>query len=425
MMNVERSVEGGAASAQLRVSGALWGKEHKKALGLLFLAVFSALMSQFIFLPVVPPLSRELGLSELQAGLLITVAALMFVVVSPLWGRTSDAWGRKPVLLVGIAGVALSMYAFNLVAQMGLAGALSGGMLFALMLAMRGVVFGAFMPAVLVSSQAYVADTTTGQVERTEGIAKIQAANGLGLVVGPALGGLLAGISLLAPLYFAPTLTLLVALLLSRLLPEPPRRAASETSPRLSPLDGRIWPFLVIGFSIFLTLGTANITVGFLFQDRLDLSAQGTAQAVGLALLATGLAAAVAQLVMVPRLGWAPSALLRMGLPVQILAFVILVFAENFVLLTLALVLLGLGFGFAAPGYTAGPTLLVRDNEQGAVAGLISATNGLAFVLGPLLGTVLYGLRPEYPYIFSVMGLALILIFVLVYPGVRLTAKES
>jgi MFS transporter, DHA1 family, tetracycline resistance protein len=137
-----------------------------------------------------------------------------------------------------------------------------------------------------------------------------------------------------------------------------------ELSPRLSLLDGRIWPFLLVGFSIFLSLGTANITVGFLFQDRLALSAQQTAQAVGLALLATGLAA-LAQLLMVPRLGWGPLALLRAGLPVQALAFVILVFAQDFVLLTLALMVLGLGFGLAVPGYTAAPTLLVRDEEQG------------------------------------------------------------
>jgi MFS transporter, DHA1 family, tetracycline resistance protein len=321
-------------------------------------------------------------------------------------------------------GVALSFYAFDLTAQMGLVGVLSGGLLFALMLVARGVLFGAFMPAVLVSSQAYVADATTGEEERTEGIAKIQAANGLGLVVGPALGGLLGGISLLAPLYFAPTLTLLVAFLVWRVLPTPERRAASVSAPRLSPLNARIWPFLLVGFSIFLTLGTANITVGFLFQDRLALSAQETVQAVGFALLATGLAAAAAQLVMVPKLGWGPSVLLRMGLPLQALAFALLAFADSFVLLTLALVMLGLGFGLAVPGYTAAPTLLVGDEEQGGVAGLISATNGLAFVLGPLLGTTLYGLRPEYPYAFGAAVLALVAAFAYAHPRVRQVKKS-
>jgi DHA1 family tetracycline resistance protein-like MFS transporter len=423
IMKTGKSFDERATAARLGAPGPAEGGERKRELGLLFMAVFSALMSQFIFLPVLPPLAREVGLSELQAGLLITVAALMFVVGSPLWGRGSDVWGRKPVLIAGMVGVAVSFYAFNFVAQLGLGRALAGPLLFALMLATRGVLFGIMMPAVLVSSQAYVADTT-GQSERTRGIAAIQGANGLGLVVGPALGGLLAGISLLAPLYLAPTLILLVALLIWRLLPEPPKRADLESSPRLSPVDGRVWPFLLVGFTLFLSLGVANMTVGFLFQDRLVLAAQETARAVGLALLATGLAAALAQLVLVPKLDWSPPTLIRVGIPVKALGFSLLVFADGFVPLTLALVLVGLGFGLAVPGYTAAPTLLVGDDEQGGVAGLISATNGLAFVLGPLLGTALYGLRPEYPYVFSVVILAMILVFVLASPRVRSLARK-
>jgi MFS transporter, DHA1 family, tetracycline resistance protein len=422
-MNAGRSIDE-RATAAVQPEVADPAKESKRVLGLLFIAVFSALMSQFIFLPVLPPLAREVGLSEFQTGLLITVAALMFVLGSPLWGRGTDVWGRKPVLMVGMVGVALSFYAFDFVVQLGLARALAGPLLFALMLATRGILFGILMPAVLVSSQAYVADTTTGQSERTRGIAAIQGANSLGLV-GLALGGLLAGISLLAPLYFAPALILVVALLVWRFLPKLPKGANAGSSPRLSPVDGRIWPFLLVGFTIFLSLGAANITVGFLFQDRLSLAAQETAQAVGLALLATGLAAALAQLVMVPKLDWSPLTLMRAGIPLKALGFSLLVLADSFVLLTLALVFIGLGFGLAVPGYTAAPTLLVGDDEQGGVAGLISATNGLAFVLGPLLGTALYGLSPEYPYVFSVVVLALILVFVLVYPGMRRAAKKS
>jgi DHA1 family tetracycline resistance protein-like MFS transporter len=421
-MNARKSFDEGAT--RLEAAGPAEGRERKREMGLLFMAVFSALMSQFIFLPVLPPLAREVGLSELQTGLLIAVAALMFVLGSPLWGRGSDVWGRKPVLIAGMVGVAVSFYAFNFVAQLGLGGALAGSLLFALMLATRGVVFGILMPAVLVSSQAYVADTTTGQSERTRGIAAIQGANGLGLVVGPALGGLLAGISLLAPLYLAPTVILLVALLVWRFLPRPPKRAAVESSPRPSPVDGRVRPFLLVGFTLFLSLGVANMTVGFLFQDRLVLAAQETARAVGLALLATGLAAALAQLVMVPNLDWSPPTLMRVGILVKALGFSLLVFADTFDLLMLALVLVGLGFGLAVPGYTAAPTLLVGDDEQGGVAGLISATNGLAFVLGPLLGTTLYGLRPEYPYVFSVVILAVTLVFVLASPRVRSLARK-
>src|SRR3712207_3649754 len=118
-MSTEAFIKKDTMAPEPGETGPATDKERKKALGLLFVAVFSALMSQFIFLPVLPPLARELGLSEWQAGLLITVAALAFFLGSPIWGRVSDVWGRKPVLLVGVVGVALSFYAFNFFAQMG------------------------------------------------------------------------------------------------------------------------------------------------------------------------------------------------------------------------------------------------------------------------------------------------------------------
>lgn len=201
---------------------------NPRLMAVLFVAVFGGYLGQTVLFPVLPPLARELGLSEFQTGLLISVSAILVVLASPVWGRHSDAWGRKPVLLLGMVGAALSLYAFAFVSQVGLAGTLSVPLLFALMLATRSLLFGAALAAVPVASQAYVADVTEGEGERTRGIAAIQAAQGLNLIVGPALGGLLAGIGLLAPLWFAPTLILAVAALVWFLLPNPGRQAARE-----------------------------------------------------------------------------------------------------------------------------------------------------------------------------------------------------
>jgi MFS transporter, DHA1 family, tetracycline resistance protein len=103
-----------------------------------------------------------------------------------------------------MTGCALSLYAFAVVTQFSLAGALSVPALFALMLATRGVLFGASVAAIPVSSQAHVTDVTTEEKGRTRGVAALQAAQSLSIVLGPALGGLLAGVWALAPLYFAP-----------------------------------------------------------------------------------------------------------------------------------------------------------------------------------------------------------------------------
>lgn len=192
----------------------------------------------------------------------------------------------------------------------------------------------------------------------------------------------------------------------------------------MSLFDGRLWPFLLTGFGLFLSLGVIQITIGFLFQDRLDLSAQGTARTVGLALFATGLSLLFAQGFLVPRLGWPPLRLIRAGIPVALLGMLALVFASGFASMTAALMLIGAGIGLASPGYTAAPTLMVARNEQGGVAGLISATNALTFVFGPAIGTALYGLGPGYPYAFGALLLGLLFAFVLLHPGIRRAARR-
>jgi MFS transporter, DHA1 family, tetracycline resistance protein len=397
-----------------------------RILALPFLAVLGAFGSQFVVFPVLPPLARELGLSESQLGLVITLAAVAVFVFSPAWGRRSDAWGRKPVLVAGLLGSALALYAFAVVSQLGLSGALSVPALLALMLATRGVLFGVALSAVPVAAQAHVADLTSGERERTRGIAAMGAAQGLALVLGPAVGGLLAGVlGLLGPLYFAPSLVLLTAVLVWLLLPAPQRRRAGEAPPRLSPLDGRAWPFLVVGFGLFLSLSVVQITIGFLFQDRLRLSAEETAQAVGLGLFVAGLVLVLAQAILVPGLGWPPLKLMRSGMPVVAAGLATLALAQSFAPMAAGLALVGMGLGLAIPGYTTAPTLLVRADEQGGVAGLIAATNALTFVFGPLVGTALYELGPSYPYVVGALLISALFVFVLMHPSVRQAPEKG
>jgi len=98
-----------------------------------------------------------------------------------------------------------------------------------------------------------------------------------------------------------------------------------------------------------------------------------------------------------------------------LLGYLGLVFAPNFLWLTASLVLLGLG-SMVSSGLAAAQSLAVSDDEQGAVAGLSSAAQALGRMLGPLVGTTLYGLSPAYPYAFSALLIGLALVFFLSRP---------
>jgi len=146
-----------------------------------------------------PPLERDLGLSETHSGMIVSMGSVAMAFMSPLWGRWNDKFGRKPVILVGFAGMFVSYALFTVVIYAGLHDQLNGGDLLALLIVARALI-GAFIPAVPSSAQAYMADVTDEQ-GRTAGMALIGAANGLGLVLGPAIAEVFALIGLIWPLY--------------------------------------------------------------------------------------------------------------------------------------------------------------------------------------------------------------------------------
>jgi sugar phosphate permease len=171
----------------------------------------------------------------------------------------------------------------------------------------------------------------------------------------------------------------------------------------------KVWPLLGVALAISLASVAMEQTIAFYFQDRLSLSAHETAQAVGIALVFYGVVAVLAQGVIVRRFRWPPLRLLAGGLPCALAGFAGLIFAHERVSLTAALALQGFGQGLAMPGVTAAVSLGVSEDEQGAVAGLNSSAQALGRLLGPLVGTALYQVKPEYPYGFSAVLLALVL----------------
>jgi len=379
-------------------------------LALLFLTLFNSILGLSILFPILGPLSRELGLSEVQVGFFSTGYALMQFLLAPYWGRRSEVVGRKPILLMGIVGFAAGFFLFALVAWLGYRGVLSGMGLFLPLLAMR-LLGGAFSSATLPTAQAYLADITPKE-NRTQNFALLGAAFGLGVIFGPPIGAALSGLGLLIPVIFSAVVAVLNAVFVALALPES-RKAQDRppAPPKLSWSDGRIWPILFMGLAVNLSSIAMEQTVAFLFQDRLALTTYQAAQKVGIALGVFGFVAVLVQGFLVRLAKWPPRVLIGVGLPITLLGFLGLIISSSFVTLTLSLVFLGAGSALAQPGFSAAQSLAVGDHEQGAVAGLASAAQGLGRMAGPILGTGLYSLKLEFPYVFSAVLLLIALGF--------------
>jgi MFS family permease len=391
---------------------------------LVCLAVFGLVSAQQMINPILPPLAREFGFSELALGVVWTVSASGVVLASPFWGRRGASWGHRAVLLVSLAGAMAGLLAFAVVAHVGLTSVLAVPLLFALVVLSRGVVFGLAWAATPVTAQSYVAHMTSGTTDRVRGMSMIGAAQGLGLAAGPAIGAALSFAGLLVPVYVSPVLLAVVAVLVWRGLPKPPARRAGTPTVRVSPFDHRIWPFLATGAGMYLAVTIVLMTVGFLLQDRLHLTAQETGQTTGLVMLTGASMIILVQAVAVPRLGWAPVRLIRTGAVLMTAGMLLVTVAPNGVLLGTGFAVLEAGLGFGLPGFMSAPTLLATREEQGAVAGLVGSANALTFMLGPLLGTGLYEIAPVLPYLLGTGLLAALTAFVFTHPGVRRTPAD-
>lgn len=380
-------------------------------LALLFLALFNSILGLSILFPILGPLGRELGLGELQVGALTAAYALAQFLGSSYWGTKSETLGRRPVMLRGILGFGVTFVAFGLVAQLGLSKHLSGHTLFAALLLTR-LVGGLYSSATLPTAQAYIADVTERD-ERTRGMALIGAAFGLAVVFGPALGAVLAPVGLLVPVYVSSALAFVNALFVWLRLPEPDRRHKGPASTQLRPVAEKVWVLLAVGFVTTLSSVSMEQTVAFYFQDRLDLTPQAAARAVGMSLVVYGLVAVFVQGFLVRRVSFRPMTLLRMGVPIAALGLLLFIVAEWRWTLVLAMALQGFGQALAMPGVTAALSLGVREDEQGAVAGLNSSSQALARMVGPLIGTGLYEIEPGYPYAFGAALLGAVMLFLL------------
>ncbi|MEM5497555.1 MFS transporter [Paraglaciecola mesophila] len=365
----------------------------------LLLAAGAMGFAQTVLFAILAPLGREIGLVEVQIGAIISCSSLTIFLVSPLWGRASDMWGRRKVLLIGLFGYSAGTILFAGVFQAALLGYLIPLIALALLITTR-VANAVVMAAVSPSANAYMADITTVQ-DRIKGMGAIGAATNIGSILGPAIGGLLASISLITPLYFSVLLTLAAAILAVYALPVLPRPAHVRKPKKLKYTDPRIFPLVVAGVLLFMGFAIVQQTIAFRFQDVLGLDGTQTAKIVGISLMLSAAAALIVQLLVIPRLSVRPFVLLRISMPMMMISFAIMAITDTQSMYMLAMCILGLGMGLAGPGFMAGASVAVSSDEQGAVAGVAGACPPLGFTVGPILGTYLYSVDGALPYWFA------------------------
>jgi len=382
-----------------------------KHLVLLFISIFLVGMGFSIIMPVLPYYAESLGANAFQLGMLITVYAICQFIFAPIWGAYSDRMGRKPVLLIGVLGFAVTFILFGYATQL--------WMLYLIRIA-GGILSCATMP----TAMAYVGDSTSLE-KRGQAMGMVGAAMGMGMIFGPAIGGLLSTISLSFPFVFAGLLALANAVSVWLWLPESlavEQRVVRKIE-RASLLEGIHSPFVVLFVVIlFASIGESIHHGTFALFTEAKLSF--TARDIGWAFTAAGVGSVLVQGLLVGRMinHWGEEKTASTGIILMGLSFVLFTFTFNIPSSIAFMVVFSAGVGLIRPSISAAVSKRTQGT-QGSAMGILQGYDSLGRSIGPALGGFMLdqGLKLGYYTAIVVSFIALVVLLI----GTRLMEKRN
>ena len=332
----------------------------------------------------------------LFGGILGSIYSILQFIFAPIWGSLSDKYGRKTLLLITISGLALSYLIWGFAGN------------FWILIIARLV--GGVMSGNISVASAIVADVTPKE-KRTSGMAIIGVAFGLGFIMGPAIGGILAQFNLLNAFpsleqyginpfsltaFFSLFLSLLnliwVSFKLKETLPSQVRKKTKAEPFKILKLFnyGSVnSKQLNLTYLIFMiAFSGMEFTLTFFAVDRFLFSSFQN----GMMFVYIGIILILTQGILVRRLSpkVEPYNLSLSGLLLSIIAFVLLSFSNNLLLFFSALTVMSLSIGLCSPSMSSLASLFAKPEEQGALLGLFRSAGSFARASGPILAALSY-----------------------------------
>jgi MFS family permease len=393
-------------------------KNNRSAFLVIFLTIFIDLLGFGIIIPLLPDfLKNVLMEKESVIGIAVGIFSLMQFIFTPIWGSLSDIYGRKPILIMSLAGNTISYVLMALV----FTGVFPSLTLLILSRALAGI-----FSANLSAAQSVVSDLTTKE-NRSKGMGYMGAAFGLGFVFGPAMGGFFSykfgyGVPIIMSACFsfiAMTLCVLVfkESLHSELMAENKRNFSGVRLINFRAVhdvlsNKKVGIFVIIFF--FITFSFANIHATFLLfaekKDGLNLNQEE----VGLLFSFIGIVAAIVQGTLIKffkdKVGEEKS--LVIGNIFTGIGLALIPFAVNVPILLIFLLFLAFGNGLNNPMVLGLISQNVGQEEQGSVLGINQALGSLARFFGPVWGGFVFqNLGFQFPFFSGGLFMLLITIF--------------
>ncbi|MFD2212034.1 multidrug efflux MFS transporter NorA [Virgibacillus halophilus] len=370
-------------------------KKQTMALVIVLSNLFLAFLGISLVIPVVPTIMDELHLSGSVVGYLVAAFAFLQLLVSPIAGRWVDRFGRKRMIVIGLVIFAFSEILFGV-----------GEDVIVLFISrMFGGVSAAFiMPAVT----AYIADITSSDY-RPKALGYMSAAISTGFIVGPGVGGFLAGIGTRVPFFVAAGFALLAAILSFILLKEPERH---EDDVQMAG-EQKGWKkiFIPIFFISFLIIFISSFGLSAfesLFSLFTDRKFGFTPKDIAIMITGGGVLGAIFQVFFFDRLvkRFGEILLVRYSLLFSTCLVFLMTIVHAYYAILLVTITIFIGFDLMRPAVT-NYLSRIAGNEQGFAAGMNSMFTSIGNVIGPVVGGLLFDVNLDYPFYFSTLFLAI------------------
>lgn len=354
----------------------------------LFFVVFVELIGFGVIIPLLPFYGEHFHASPAQVGLLMASYSLAQFVTAPFWGRLSDRIGRRPVLIMSLAGAASSYVMLAFADQL--------WMLFAA----RG--FGGAMAGGIAAAFAYAADIST-PATRAKAMGVVGAAFGVGFIFGPAIGGLLSGSDpatadfrspALAACALSTTALLLTIFVLPESLPVEARRQSKARSQsrwemfRLALAQPAL--LRLLGLMFLATFVFAGMETTFAMWSRRQFG-WGPEQN-GYIFALVGIISAAVQGGLIGRLAkrFGEMRLVIAGAAALAVGMLTIPLSPNLLTLIPAMATAAIGFSMLTPALNSLVSLQVSRSVQGGAMGVSRSATTLARVVGPICGGALF-----------------------------------
>lgn len=385
--------------------------------------LFSVGLGQSFVFVIVPPLARDLGMTEIQTSLVFAISAIAWALTSASWGRASDRYGRRNIAMLGLIGYAASLVTMITPLFLVEKNILDVVFLFPLLIfgrLLNGLLGSATRPAAF----AYVADNSSRD-KRTVKFARLESSFLLGTVAGPLIGGFLILITKETPFYVFSFMALIASIgIYFNIDNTSSHKKTIEPSEKISWLSKSIWPFLALASIASLTQASLLQSIGFFIFDTFSyLDDLPIIVSMSFALLS--ISTIVSQYLFTDAFPISNFKLLIYGSFLIMFSYITMGYFSKISIYFLSITINGLGAGMLRPALSSALSLSQTPENQGSAAGYLGSVYPIGHMLTPIIAMPIYAINPSFLYYFSSILCISLIIFIISHPIFRMNNENE